>query len=231
MTLPFSTRPSFVVPPPMSILRMRLRLVARYARGAGTVGREHRLHVMSGGRGDELAALFGENSGNAFRILAPQRFAGEDDDAGVDLVGRQFGGGIGVVDNGAERGVVDALLALIGRKRDRRLEQSFARDDVVAAGKVFREAAQMNAREDHLRAGRSDIDADRHQRDIVLTPEWIVLQRTVVGIEIMVVIVIGIVGVRVHHVPAIEMVGEGMAPWFLVFALGHLLLSLHAGRA
>jgi hypothetical protein len=35
----------------------------------------------------------------------------------------------------------------------------------------------------------------------------------------------------VHHIPAIEMVGESMAPRFLAFALGHLLSSSHACRA
>ena len=66
-----------------------LVLVARHARGARAVGREHRLHVMAGGRGDEFAALLGQDLGDALRILAPQRFAGEDDDAGIDIVRRQ----------------------------------------------------------------------------------------------------------------------------------------------
>ena len=64
-----------------------LAFVARHARGAGTIGGEHRLHVMAGGRGDEFAALLGQYFGNPLRVLAAQRLAGEDDDAGVDLVG------------------------------------------------------------------------------------------------------------------------------------------------
>ena len=101
-----------------------LALVAGDARRARAIGRKHRLHVVAGGRGDELAALLGENLGDALRILAPQRFAGENDDAGIDLVGTKFCGVIGVVDDGAEFGVVDTLLALIRRQRDRRLEQA-----------------------------------------------------------------------------------------------------------
>jgi hypothetical protein len=96
-----------------------LAAVVRHPRGAGAVGRQHRLHVMSGGGGDEFAALLGKDLGDALRVLAPQRFTGQNDDAGIDLVGRQGGRGIGIVDDGAELGVIDAFLVLIGRERDR----------------------------------------------------------------------------------------------------------------
>ena len=69
-----------------------LVLVAGDARGAGAVGREHRFHVMAGGGGDEFAALLRKDRGDALRVLAPQRLAGENDDAGVDVVGMQIGG-------------------------------------------------------------------------------------------------------------------------------------------
>ena len=200
-----------------------LCLVAGHPRGARAVGREHRLHVMAGGRRDEFAALLGEDRGDAFGVLAPQRLAGQNDHAGIDLVGIEPGGVVGVVDDGAELGVVDALLAPIGRQRDRRLEQCLARDDVVAAGQILGQAAQVDARKYDLRARGADIDADRHQRDVVLLPQRIVLQRPVVGVEIVVVIVIGIVGVRVHGVAAVKMVGERMGRllFFVFFVVGH----------
>ncbi len=77
-------------------------------------------------------------------------------------------------------------------------------------------------------AGRADIDANRHQRDIVLTPERIVLKRPFV-VEI--VIVVGIVAVPMYDVSAIEMVGERMARlvffvFFLFFVVGHSGFSL-----
>ena len=195
-----------------------LALVAGNPRGAGAVGGQHRFHVMAGGGGDEFAALLGQDRGDALRVLAPQRLAGEDDHAGIDVVGMQFGGGIGVVDDGAELGVVDALLALVGRQRDRRLEQGLAGDDVVAAGQILGEAAQMHAREDDLRARRADVDADRGQRDIVLAPERIVLERDFVVFEIVivVVVVVGVFAVLMHEVLAVKVVGESMAPRFLV---------------
>ena len=114
-----------------------LVLVAGDARGARAVGRQHRFHVMAGGGGDEFAALLRQDLGDALRVLAAQRLAGEDHHAGVDLVGMQAGGVIGVVDDGAELCVVDALLALVGRQRHRRLEQGLARDDVIAAGQIL----------------------------------------------------------------------------------------------
>ncbi len=64
-----------------------LPLVVRHPRGAGAVGGEHRLHVMAGGGGDEIAALLGQQGGDRLGILAPQRLAGEDDHAGVDVLG------------------------------------------------------------------------------------------------------------------------------------------------
>jgi hypothetical protein len=203
-------------------------LIAGDARGAGAVGRQHRFHVMAGGSGDELAALLGQDLGDALGVLAAQCLAGEDDDAGIDVVGMQFGGVIGFVDDGAELFVVDALLALIRRQRHRRLEQGLARDDVIAAGQILGEPAQIDPREDHLRARRADVDADRHQRDVVLAPQRIVLQRNVVVLEIVVVvmIVVGILAVLVDDVLAVEVVGERVAPCFLFFGVGHSLVLL-----
>ena len=83
---------------------------------------------------DELAALLGQDAGDALRVLAPQRLAGQDHGAGIDIVGMQSRPRIGVVDDLAERRIVDALLALVGRQRHRRLVEGLARDHVVAAG-------------------------------------------------------------------------------------------------
>ena len=201
-----------------------LVLVARHARGAGAVGREHRLHVMAGGRGDEFAALLGQDLGDALRVLAPQRFAGENDDAGIDVVGRQVGRDIGIVDDVAELLVVDALFALVGRQRHRRLKQRLARDHVIAAGQILGEAAQMHAREDDLRAGGADIDADGGQGHIILPPQRIVLDRpVVVGFDIVVMIVVGVVVMRMHDVAAVEVVDKRVAG-FLIFVVGHSYL-------
>ena len=64
-----------------------LALVGRHARGARAVGRQHRLHVMAGGGGDEIAALLGQQARDRLRVVAPQRLAGEDHHAGVDVLG------------------------------------------------------------------------------------------------------------------------------------------------
>ena len=209
-----------------------LVLVAGDARGAGAVGRQHRFHVMAGGGGDEFAALLGQDLGDALRVLAAQRLARKNNHAGIDLVGMQAGRVIGVVDDGAELFVVDALLALIGRQRHRRLEQGLARDDVIAAGQILGQPAQIDAREDDLRARRADVDADRHQRDVVLAPQRIVLQRNVVVLEIVivVVIVVGILAVLVHDVLAVEVIGERVAPCFLFFGVGHSVISWRRRR-
>ena len=88
----------------------------------------------------------------ALRVLPPQRLAGEDDDAGVDVVRVHAGRRVGRVDDLAEAAIVDALLALVRRQHDVRLEQGLARDDEVAARQVLAEAAQIDLREDDLRS-------------------------------------------------------------------------------
>ena len=74
----------------------------------------------------------------------------------------------------------------------------------------------------------ADVDADRGQRDVVLTPERIVLERDFVVLEIVVVIVVvvGVFVVHVHEVLTVNVVGESMALRFLVlvvFGVGHSL--------
>ena len=66
---------------------------------------------MSGRGGDEIAALLRQQAGNRFGILPAQRLAGQNDDAGVDLLRLDAGGRVGLVDDAAERRIVDALIA------------------------------------------------------------------------------------------------------------------------
>ena len=181
--------------------------------------------MVSGRGGDEITAFIRQQSGDRLRILPPQRLAGENNDAGVDFLGLEAGGLIGAVDDGAERCLVDALVARIGRERDRRLEQGLSRDDIVTAGEIFSIAPQIDAGEDDLSARGSDVDADRHQRDVVLDPDRILLQRTLVAELEMIVIVIGIAIVIVHEVLTEQVIGEGVA--LLVVRTGHRdLISL-----
>src|SRR5258705_8334435 len=119
------------------------------------------------------------------------------------------GGLVRLVDDAANRPIVDALFAHIWRERDRRLVDGLAIDDKVPARQVFREAAQLHARKDHLRAGRADVDADREQRDVVLCPEAR-LGRVVLaaGIVMIVVVIRLAVLVRVHRIEAEQMILE-----------------------
>ena len=120
--------------------------IVGHPRGPRAVGSQQRLHVVAGRRADELAALVGEKVGDRFRIFPAQCFAGEDDCAAVDLVRMEARTLIGVVDDVAQRAIVDALLALIRRQCDRRLIQRLARHHEVAAGEVLSQAAQVQAR-------------------------------------------------------------------------------------
>jgi hypothetical protein len=144
---------------------------------AGAIRREHRFHVVSGGGADELAAELGKQLADRLRILAPQRFAGQDHRAGVDVVRVKPGAGISLVDDLAHRVLVDAHLAGIGRERDGRLVERLAVDHEVAARQFLAEAAHVQPRKDHLRAGRADVDADAGERYVVVRPERVVFER------------------------------------------------------
>ncbi len=104
-----------------------LAQIMRGARRAGSIGGEHRFHMVSGRGTDEFAALVGQQVRNGLRVLAPQRFAGENHGAGIDLVRMQAGRVIGLVNDRPERTLVDAGLALIRSERNRRLVQRLAR--------------------------------------------------------------------------------------------------------
>ena len=190
----------------------------RQRRGAGAVGGEHRLHVVPGGGADELAALFRDDAGDRLRVLAPQRLAGEDHRAGIDGIGVDARGVIGIVDDGAEPGLVDVLLAAIGGERDGRLEQGLPRHHEIAARQVLAEPSQVDAREDHLGPGRADVDADAGQGHMVLDPDRVILERDLVG-EIVVVIGIAVMGVL--EVDAIDMVGQRVTFGLGIIGLRH----------
>src|SRR5262249_54697095 len=115
--------------------------------------------------------------------------------------------------------------ARIGRQRHRRLEQGLPRHDVVAAGEVLAIAAQVDAGEDHLRARRPDVDADRHQRHMVLDPDRVLFQ-PLVAVELeMIMVLIGVALVPVHDVLAEQVIGDRMAAFAI---LGHSSLLLAA---
>ncbi len=56
---------------------------------------------------------FGQKIPDRLRVVAAQRLAGEDDHAGVDILGVDARLLVGVVDDDAKLQVVDPLLALI----------------------------------------------------------------------------------------------------------------------
>src|SRR5262249_24783253 len=78
--------------------------------------------------------------------------------------------------------------------------------------------AQIDAGKDHLRAGRADVDADRHQRHMVLDPDRVLFQ-PLVAVELkMIRVVIGVAVVLVYGVLAEQMIGDRVAALAI---LGH----------
>ena len=167
----------------------------RDGRGAGAIGREHRLHVMAGGGADELTAPLRDDAGDRLGVFAPQRFAREDNRAGIDIVGVNARGGVRPIDDLTHGAIVDAFLGLVRRERHRGLVQRLALDHEVAARQVLGHALHAHAREDHLRAGGADVDAHRGELDVVLQPEGIVV-RVVLPEIVVVMVVVGLVQLR-----------------------------------
>ena len=206
----------------------------RHIGRARAIAREHGFHVMASRRTDEFAASFRKQLGNALRIFTPQGLACENNGTGIDFRRLQAGTCIGVLDDLAEFHVVDAGFAGIGRQRDGGEIESLARDNIIAAGQVFSEAAQVNAREDDLRARRADVDTNAGEMNIVGQPERVFLDRPV-HVEFVVIMVgIAVVFMRPARTHAM-MFGHFMSGLVIVIIRGHasssLVSSKHTCRA
>ena len=206
--------------------------VLRCRRGARPECRQHAFHMMTGRGADEIAALLRDRRRNRLGILPAQCFAGQDDGARIDIVRAEPRRFIGIVENLSELYIRYAGFAFIGRQRNRRLEKCFAFDHKVTARHVFRHPAQVQARKDHLGAGRADIDADTVQPDVIGNPERVFLERAV---EILVVVVIRVRAVFVKKHVAVFVVFQGMSGrrsfWRRAFSVnggGHFLFLVVA---
>ena len=161
---PAATSASFAVPPPTSTLRMRVALADRARDRARTVGRHGGLEPVAGADGDELARLAREQFADGAGVAPPRRDPGEDQRAGVDVVGREARALVLALDEGAERGRVDRLPGFVGREQDVGMMERLAPSHDIAAVEPF----EHDAREDEMRGRRTDIDADAHQANLVL---------------------------------------------------------------
>ena len=101
------------------------------------------------------------------RVAAAHRDAGQDQRAGVDLVGIDLGVLVLARDEGAERVGVDGFLGRVGREQNVGLIEAFALGDDIAAV----EPLQHDAREHKVRGRRADVDADREHAQLVLLAE------------------------------------------------------------
>src|SRR5262249_16788278 len=95
------------------------------------------------------------------------------------------------------------------------------------------QSAEVSPRKYDLCPGRADVDADRHQRDVIGDPDRILLQRQVVG-KIVIVVRIAVMGMRKIDPEAV--IGKRMAagPARILLGLvgaGHQSTSLNEGLA
>ncbi len=96
-----------------------LAAVMSELRGAGSVRRKHRFHVVPCRGTDQIAAFFRQDAGDWLCIFPAQCLAGKDDDPGIDVVRMQPRSEIRVVDDLAESSRIDQCFTGIGRQADR----------------------------------------------------------------------------------------------------------------
>ena len=93
---------------------------------ARAVRGQQRFEVVAGRGADEVSSLRGEQVGDGARVVAPDRFAGEDDCAGVDVARGEAGFLIGGVDETTECLIVYPFAACaIGSQVDRRQDKAY----------------------------------------------------------------------------------------------------------
>ena len=146
-------------------------VVIRTFGSARAVDGQHGFHVVARRRAYKFAALLCQHRGNRFAVLAAQGFTGQDHSTGIDFIGMQARVLVSLVNDVAQGFGVHQAVAQVGREGDGGLVQGGALHHGVAAGQIFGNAAQMNARKNHLRARRADVNAHAVQDHIVLAPE------------------------------------------------------------
>ncbi len=132
---------------------------------AGAEGRHHRFEIVAGADRDQLAGLAREQFADLSRIAAADRDAGEDQRAGVDLVGIDHGVFVLLLEERAQRVGVDLILGRIGREQNVGLIEGLALGDDIAAVEPF----QHDARKHEMRCRRADVDPDAQDADLVLS--------------------------------------------------------------
>ena len=97
------------------------------------MGGHHRLETVAGRDRDHFAGLAREQLTDVTRVAPAHRDAGQDQRAGIDLLGVDLGIAVLALDEGAERCGVDLVFAAIGREQDVGLVERLADRDHVAA--------------------------------------------------------------------------------------------------
>ena len=167
---------------------------------------------MAGGGADKFSALLRKNARDGFGIFAPQSFAGQNHDPGVDVVRVKSSVGESPVDDGSQFRIVDELLAPIRSQGDRGLKQRLPGNDEVTARKLLAHSPQIDAGKDDLRPRRADIDSDAEQRDMILDPQGVVLETAVRLVVVVVVVNLFVSVMTMIVITAVKMVLQLVRP-------------------
>src|SRR5215469_10468528 len=123
---------------------------------------------MTGAGADEFPRLRSEKFVDGARVLALDRLAGEDDRAAVDLIFRHTGAAVAAVDEVAQLGGVDQIVAAERRQQYRRAPHDVPADHDKATRVTLRLPLQGNLCKQEMRGRTADVDADRGEYEIVL---------------------------------------------------------------
>src|SRR6266545_3723473 len=152
---PASHTAIFVVPPPRSTF------ITRAESGEGRFERVARAHR------NEFPRLGREQLADRPGVAAPDGDAGEDQGARVDRFGIDSGEFVLPVDEAPERHRVDGSVARIRSEKNLGLVNDLALGHDVAVV----EPLEHEAREDEVRSGRADVDADADETNLILQLE------------------------------------------------------------
>ncbi len=149
-------------------------IAARHRDGAGAVRRHLAFHMVAGGGADERSGYLRKQFGNRACVMPLDRLAGQDDGAGVDVVGIDLGEVVAAAEEFGEVVGVDGVVRQIGRQLDRRLPHDLALDHDEAARQRGAEPLQMHQRKHQVRRRGADVDADGSQLDVIGCPSDLV---------------------------------------------------------
>src|SRR5260221_2832057 len=133
--------------------------------------RQDAFQLVSGGCTNKFSGFPGKQLVDRPRILALDRFTGEDHGAAVDIAAAQPGITVGMVDEMRELAGIDTAIRQEWRQHDGRAPYDLPVGHNEAAGQSLRQTPERDTCKQKMRGRTADVDADGLQLDGFLLPD------------------------------------------------------------